>query len=561
MAGDMSETILVGTSTNRNWSRWRKMPGSTGQVRSISRLPRTHRQVIQAIVCSEARSQKALLSAGSMSDGDAALPDLPAEILQDIAIHLPFSSILGLSLTCKRLSAICYHRHVFKRKAVNAIHDEKYHDMATLDLDAIKIEDWELQTCDSEASEENSEDEEWWPEFDGDISPEDDWDYTDYETVTQYKLGKAHDQRITMWPDRTVLDKLSAADGARVAFAVEKAQQWFNVPLDQQPEDRSNDWRKGDFASWLPHLVTLRHPSVFALRPEHIHSLLCDLTENDHRERVKNPCLVEYLNAAYCIAVLMLSRVETMPLVPEELRFQVATDPFLGSGPFLSDFPDVLMLITWVMTPDKVHLEYGDRYTIVVYMIFRVFIERGPRDVPLPLVDRLPLRTLLEDPIPYRTPGVSMHDIRMTPQETMDFLDGIWVGWYATQADEMITAKLSQPQKMRIAAREAVSSDPLDCIAVFDCQCHSDSPPLPSQFHGSVNARGEVSMLYIYTTEQSLWPHYDSRRVGKEDRCYGYVTPFGIVGWLDPGDRVKYRFRKMSDVFWMYKEEWSWRGE
>ena len=152
-----------------------------------------------------------------------------------------------------------------------------------------------------------------------------------------------------------------------------------------------------------------------------------------------------------------------------------------------------------------------------------------------------------------------MHDITMTPQETIDFFIGTsWVGWYATQANEMITAKLSQPQKMRITAREAVSSDPPDCTVIIEGQHESDNLA-PPRFYGSVNARGEVSMLYTYATERSLWPHHDMRRVGREDQCYGYITPFGIVGWLDPGSRVEYRFREMSDVFWMYREEWSWR--
>ncbi|KAF7672915.1 hypothetical protein GT037_008866 [Alternaria burnsii] len=495
-----------------------------------------------------------------MTHGDATLPGLPAELVQDIAIHLPCSSILSLSLTSKRLFAKCYNRHVFKRKAANAIYYEKYHDMASLDLDAVEVENWELQTCDSEASEEGSEDEEWWTEFQEDISPEDDWDYADYVTEEQYRLEKAHEQRIATWPDRTVFDSLSAGDSARVAFAVEKAQQWFNVPMDQQPKNRSCDWRKGVFAFWLPHLFTIRHPSVFALKPEHLHFLLCEPTENENPECIKNSCLIEYLNSAYCMVMLMLSRVEKMALVPEELRYALATEPFLGSGCFRLDFPDVLMDMTWVMTPNKVRLDFEDRYTTILYMVFKIFTARSPRDVPLPLVDRLPLSTLIKNPIPFRTPGVEMHDIRMTPQETINFLDGIWVGWYATQVNESITAKLSRTQSILITAREAIPSDPPDCIAIIKGQHNSDSFAT-SQFHGIVNKQGDVSISYEYATERSLWPHHDMRRVGREDRCYGYITPFGIVGWLDPADRVEHCFREMSDIFWMYRKEWSYREE
>lgn len=495
-----------------------------------------------------------------MTYGNIALPDLPVELLQNIAVYLPFSSILSLSLTSKQLFAACYHRHVFKRKAVNAIFDEKYHNMASLHLDDVEVEDWELQTCDSEASEEASDGEEWWSGVDEEISPEEGWDYTVSITQAQYKIEKAHAERIAKWPDRTVFDKLSASDSARVAFAVEKAQQWFNVPLDYQPIDRSINWREGDFASWLPHLVTTRHPSVFTMKPEHFHFLLCKHGQTGRFGFDKNSCLIDYLGSAYCIAVLTLTRIETLATAPGRIWRPVTNALPFDSGPFGLALPDVLLFFSWVMTRNKVRLDYEDRYTTVIYMIFRILAASRPHDVPLPLVGRLPLRTILENPIPFRTPAISMHDIRLTPQETIDFLNGTWVGWYATQADDYINPKLSRPQSMQIAAREATSSDHSDCITIIKGQLNSDKSA-STLFHGSVNIRGEVSIVYTYEKERSLWPNHDIRKVGREDRCHGYITPFGIVGWLDPGDRVEHYVRDMSDIFWMYKEDWSHREE
>jgi hypothetical protein len=80
---------------------------------------------------------------------------LPVELLQNICSNLPFTSILALSFTCRTLYYACWDRRVFKEYTIRAISLPRYHHLPA--LDEIDVEDWELESCASEASAEKSE--------------------------------------------------------------------------------------------------------------------------------------------------------------------------------------------------------------------------------------------------------------------------------------------------------------------------------------------------------------------------------------------------------------------
>ncbi|KAF2635598.1 hypothetical protein P280DRAFT_191635 [Massarina eburnea CBS 473.64] len=201
-----------------------------------------------------------------MNNSRAALGLLPTELLHRIAASLPCSSILNVCFTSRNLYAALYDRHVFKRSAVNVLYVDKY--IRLPPLDDVQVESWELESCASEASEENSEDE-WWPNLEEqDLDPEDDWDHADWGPDARQRKAIVNNDWDMNWPQASIFDALTAGDGARIAFAAEKANRIFNVCLHAQPWNRMVQWERESLVNWLPHLITLGHNSAMDLRPE-----------------------------------------------------------------------------------------------------------------------------------------------------------------------------------------------------------------------------------------------------------------------------------------------------
>ncbi|KAF2686173.1 hypothetical protein K458DRAFT_430050 [Lentithecium fluviatile CBS 122367] len=246
------------------------------------------------------------------------LEALPTELLHSVCRYLPCFSILSLCFTSRVLYASCYDRLIFKSSAIGAIFEDRYDNLPQ--LDDVHVEAWELQSCASEASAEKSEDEEWWPDFEEEnMSPQDDWDMQDWGPDAMQRIATAQQEWYKNWPESLIFELLSAADSARIALAVEKAELYFNVSIaDQLPTLTHSQRESRELVQWLPRLLALHHRSAILAQPEILHLLLWD---PDDVERLKlesdyparNPSPTGFTAAAFSIAALMLVRMEAVP--------------------------------------------------------------------------------------------------------------------------------------------------------------------------------------------------------------------------------------------------------
>ncbi|KAF1953023.1 hypothetical protein CC80DRAFT_537811 [Byssothecium circinans] len=249
-----------------------------------------------------------------MARAVAALDTLPTELLHRIAASLSCSSI-NLCFSNRTLYVALYDRLVFKRSAVDVLFVDKYHELP--ELEDVHVEDWELQSCASEASMEDSEDEDWWSALEEEVpDPGDDWDYADWGPDERQRKASASEDGYLNWSQASIFHALSSGDSARIAFAVEKANRLFNVAPHDQPWNRMKQWENESLVTWLPHLIALRHNSVMALRPEAFQLIIwapsiLEAIEEDGSP-VRSPSYPDYVAVGFCMVALLLKRAETI---------------------------------------------------------------------------------------------------------------------------------------------------------------------------------------------------------------------------------------------------------
>lgn len=176
---------------------------------------------------------------------DARLDVLPVEVLQTIASFLPCSSILNLSFSNRRLFGACYDRAVFKQAAVDALYADRYTHLPS--LETFRFENDAFRRCDEislssgTTTEVDSEDE-WYPEPEGELTEDEDWDFNDWGPDLVQRRALPHQEWVLSWPRSKVSYDFTAPESARIALAVEKAQKYFNVSLEYQSKDLTQRW-------------------------------------------------------------------------------------------------------------------------------------------------------------------------------------------------------------------------------------------------------------------------------------------------------------------------------
>jgi hypothetical protein len=188
----------------------------------------------------------------AFSSSDSARLDLlPTEVLQRVASFLPFSSILALCFVNRRLYTACYHRAVFKHSAIDALHEDRYTSLVELqeyDCQGCvwrQIEILDQESLSSETTTEISSNDEWYPEPEEELQSEDEWDSSDWGPDIIQLRAKPSREWLKRWPSPGLFSHLSSSESARIACAVERAQQCFNVSLTHQSRDLSQLWTEG----------------------------------------------------------------------------------------------------------------------------------------------------------------------------------------------------------------------------------------------------------------------------------------------------------------------------
>jgi hypothetical protein len=423
-------------------------------------------------------------------DTSLALDTLPTELIQHIAHHLPVRSILRLCRVNRRLRATCYDRTVFKRIACDAIYEES----------------------------------------------DDSFSYgQDVERAAERKAW------YLSWPEASLLDRLSAADSARVAVAIEKANYWVTAKHGNDIGDWRKRWVKASFSNWVPQLIALRHLSGLRIKPERLQLLLWVSGESMAFDLMRNPYKGDFITAGFAMTALMLMRIDTM-------RFGVS-DAVDIQQPFVAIYSDYNAIedMEWMLGDIHVSggfdgFDFTDRYLITLYLLFKAYPSQAAQKPHFPSLYYIPLASLLDYPVPFRTPASSFAKCHLSVQALVGYLAGRWKGW--TTDTRRLSGSLVAPiRNMQLVVREVDADCVLDAAVVIDEESQGMDNLGPFKYSGHATTDGEVYMNKTYLVEagNTRGPY----------RLKGVVTPFGISGtWTLNRDNGTIGY------FWFWKDEW-----
>ncbi|KAF2874723.1 hypothetical protein BDV95DRAFT_563481 [Massariosphaeria phaeospora] len=518
----------------------------------------------------------------AMSDAALKLDTLPTELLHRIASYLPCSSILPLCFTSRILYSSCYDKIVFKHSSTTVLYDSHYYER--MRLDDVEVEDWELESCASEASAENSEDEEWDPSLFEDewpVRPRDEWDHGNWGPKEVLRRSEEAEAWYGAWPDAAVYDRLQTADCAKIALAVEKARKLFpfvdednELLADFSDRDRANkrrvieemmkvkttewtgNWKAYNARDWLPQLIALGHPSVIHMQPEHLQLLLWHTNQDDEIER--NPSLFDYCTVGFCMTALQLLQIELRPAEP---NFPTAAWHLRGT--FSNAHPegmcDIEMLhqelckFEW----NDVDFDFTDRWALLLYMTITVYPHSSASKIRLPVLHRMPITQVLGCyPMPFSTPADTLMRSHLDAGDMVRYLAGDWLGFHTTNTEDDRDPPLNihRLAPLRLVAKEPIPGDDTvsaDTIAIIDLASRGRDSEDHFNLQGTVSATGE----FVAVKTGGLRAMY--QRAGERSRFRGVVTPFGVVGlWESSEVREHSTYRDPFGFFWIWKAEW-----
>jgi hypothetical protein len=511
---------------------------------------------------------------------------LPTELIQRIALFLPCTSVLNFSFTSRTLHSALYDKFVFRRSATTILYVEI--DPARMRLDDVEVEPWELESCASEASAERSSDEEWWPDLDEDeanISPRDDWDNTCWGPKEVPKWTGEAAQWYDAWPSALRTTKFNAKDWARIAFAVEKARSVVTESRcdtreeyrDDYEEERAQKaetaffteaWTTHDMKAWLPHLLALRHPVVFSIPSSCLQTIFWHPDGDSVYDRwgqvesFRNPSLTDDTAAAFSTVVLWLHRMELHPVKEHEDYLDaystLSTTMWWAHPKSCGIFNELCERATnfsWKTEPSDYN--FDDIYALLLHMIFTLYPRRCSIRIPTPVLHRMPVHEVLNNPVPFRTPIETFVHAHLSGEEMVQHLTGEWLGFHTESSDEVGNPDRYPPhdikrlRKMQFAAREISSTQ--NTGAIVEVSGHGRDHAGKFMFDGSVDATGTI-ILSKHFGKEGEW------QAGEGTRFRGIVTPFGIVGlWEAEELSVPYDQKAATRDF--YGNFWIWKGE
>ncbi|KAF9729507.1 hypothetical protein PMIN02_005107 [Paraphaeosphaeria minitans] len=496
-----------------------------------------------------------------MSD-NLGLDLLPAEVTHLVASFLPFSSILALCFVNRRLYTACYDSAVFKRSAIDALHEDRYTSLVELqkcDCQGCawrQIEALDQESLSSETTTEVASDEEWYPEPEEELQQEEEWDCDDWRPSIIQHRARPSREWLMSWPSSDVFNHLPASDSARIACAVERAQKLFNVSLAHQLRDLSQRWTRGRCVEWLPHLITLRHVSSLELKPWTLQRLLFapDVSWWNGDQATKNPCTSEYIAAAFCMLTLTLMWMEAKPSILKDSPVEQDNirEQFCLPGP--NDYC-VWERMDWLLSEasDIRDFDPYDRYTVILRLIFRIWYYHRSHHTPFPSIHLLPFATFLGSPIPFRTPDDFLIRHCIPRAQLVAYLSGEWLGWcrsFDRSDDPGIQLRL---QGIQFAVSEPHPPYAADIVALISSASGKDRCG-PFTLEGTVSIDGEVWLRQRYA--EDFYPHPTEIW-----RYRGFLTPFGIAGPHEQDSSPRFprgRSAQSRDgFFWIWKKDWT----
>jgi len=512
----------------------------------------------------------------TMGDDIPNLEQLPAEIIHRIALFLPCSSILRLSFSSRMLHRTCYDKVVFKRNATTLLYEE--FDFARMQLDDVEVEAWELESCASEASAERSEDEIWWPDLDEDetrLNPGEEWDYSNWGPKDNGRWSGEAEEWYENWPGAATHEKLSVDEWAKIAFAVEKArglitereEKWDareeEYALKDETKRYTRDWPTHEMKDWLPHLLALRHPAVFPLRPTNLQLLLWhpDMSDDGHDPYdVRNPSLPDDIAVSFSMVALFLHGME---LRPAHAEFNVACQHLSTSlwkgHPGNMGMLDIILprAIDFQWQEPEKDYDLSDVYALLLHLVLVLYPHSTVKRIPVPVLHRMPVWEVLGAPVPFRSPVEDFVQVRLSAEDMVEYLNGEWMGFNTENGedDRYSPLEIKRLFKIHITAHEpsspSTSSPDPDTLAIISPSSRGRDHGGAFTLSGSVSPTGNIILSKEGDNEGS-----QDDVIASQYR--GVVTPFGIVGLWE--SEMMYGRRKSSKYFlghfWIWKKEW-----
>ncbi|KAK7185813.1 hypothetical protein PSPO01_08063 [Paraphaeosphaeria sporulosa] len=500
------------------------------------------------------------------SSDNLGLDLLPAEVLHRVASFLPFSSILALCFVNRRLYTVCYDRVVFKHSAIHALHEDRYTSLVELqkcDCQGCvwrQIEALDQESLCSRTTTEVGSEDEWYPEPEEELDQEDEWDFDDWGPDIIQLRARPSQEWLKSWPRSDVFNHLSASDSSRIACAVERAQQCFNVSLTHQSRDLSQHWTRGRWIEWLPHLIALGHSSSLELKPWTLQRLLFapDTSWGDGDQAKKNPCSSEYIAAGFCMLTSMLMWVETKHSISDDSTREQENigEQFCLPEPndyYVWDQMEWLLEEAWEIRD----FDLDDRYSVVLRLMFQIWFYHRSHHTPFPSVHLLPFAAVVGSPIPFRTPDnfLTRHCI---PRAQLDaYLSGEWLGWCSSFGGPDFPKIQPRLQGIHFVISESHPPYAADIVALISSSSGKDRWG-PFILEGTVSIDGEVWLRQRYA--ESLRGDIYSRPAAIW-RYRGVITPFGIAGPHEQDNSHRFASgrsaRSRDGFFWLWKKDWT----
>ena len=493
---------------------------------------------------------------------DLNLSLLPPEILHRIASYLPCSTILSLCFSCRQLYALCYDRLVFRRCAKNALYEDRYTHFPTLSYPSLY--EWDVESLASATTTEVDSEDSWCSAPDEQPTSDEEWDFHNWGPGRLELRLAPHFEWLATWPNADVFNDISAGEGARIAWAIEKSQRLFNVELELQPWDRSPQWQEGGWIKWLPHLLALGHKSCLELKPWSFQRLLfepdADWEDPDfsNGKPWRNQSASEYVCIGFCIVLLILVLAEGNPGLNDIHAVHDLLEDFCLPRPnacYIGEQLDWLLM----EAGDIREFDLKDRYSVILRTIFSIWCSFNLEETPLPSIHRMPVAWTLQMPVPFRTPAEAFSAFHLSTNQLVEYLSGEWVGGGKDIKGFGPQGTTMPPPSTDICFE--VQSSPTPCDSDIIALIHSSTGQDgygSFSMEGTVSTEGEVWLTKLYAEELRKVKYSPQ---SPTFRFRGVITPFGISGVWEEDEGIHPTngkpMRSRRGFFWLWKKEWT----
>jgi hypothetical protein len=460
----------------------------------------------------------------------ASLLALPVELLQHVALFLPFSAILKLQCVNREFYEAYNDRLVMQSAARNGFYNTAGVVDRLIDM---------------------------------------------YSGAKRVALEPAQLE----WHDgELLLHGLSTKEAGKVAYAVEQCTKGVMAQGNDWTICASKEQAIHGICEWLPQLLALHHPAALALEPDtflRAHGKIRETIDNEaaaprasargQRPQSSIPTTsreqhVDMINANFILNCITLQRISSS-LDPKEIPRQFAEYFFpakIGFGVPISESDEIQVIGDtlgrlrervpgYSQHTGSATFDIAKASAVILPMIVSLSMQFPTfgRPVDLPKPSKMPFHTLMDIPPVFGDSTVPFSTCHLHKMTSPEFLCGEWMGYYSDRRGYRgfsAHAEFDPPMRdIRLVASKPLNEDVKVRGVSAEIDLQSTGVDLHGHFtlEGQVLENGTVNMKKTYVAAGWSW------------MWTGCVTPFGLVGFWG-----RTRGNSTGGYFWIWKQEW-----